>query len=99
MKGFAYPIMLGCYDKADKCIVSLKDHRFGGCSLLICRLKKQQEYGSKVEIANIENKICHLHFCRIEAAKAFRDIVTKMVNDWEAENERLERRPTDERKN
>ena len=86
MKGFAYPIMLGCYDKADKCSVSLKDHRFGGRSLVICRLKKQQEYGSKVEIANIKNAICHLHFCKIEAAKAFRDGLNEMILAWEQED-------------
>lgn len=94
-----YPIMLGCYEKGDKCIVAGKDDILGHYSMFICRLKHQVDYGAEVEPENIGNVIAQLHFCNIRAAQVFRDIVTKMVNDWEAENERLERRPTDERKN
>ena len=42
--------------------------------------------GAEVEPENIGNVIAQLHFCNLRAARAFRDIVTKMVNDWEADH-------------
>ena len=85
MRMFNLPIILGYYDKADKCGVAVKDSKLGGMSLFICRLKKPQERGTKVCRENIGGIICQLHFCKLETARAFRNSMIKLVEQWEAD--------------
>lgn len=80
---FKLPIMIGCYEDADKCTAVAKDTKFGGYSLFICRLKNRQSIGSKVEKDNIRNVICHLHFCKLDSLKEFKKAVDTAVELWE----------------
>ena len=85
---FKLPIMLGCYDKADKCSVFAKDEKYGGYSLIICRLKKEMNYGDEVPIDNCGKVIAHLHFCKLDAARSFKNCVDALVETWEKELEK-----------
>ena len=88
MRSGLLPIIIGCYDKPDKCAVLAKDDKYGGYSLLICRLKNSDgiRWGDTPDMDNIEKVICHLHFCKLEAAKAFLKALQTMVDKWQAEN-------------
>lgn len=85
MRGFHLPIMIGCYDEADKCSVIAKDPKHGGYSLFVCRLKKRVQRGEKITESNIGKVICHLHFCKLPAAKVFLSSLQEMVDKWEAD--------------
>lgn len=80
------PILLGCYDNADKCIAYGKSNKFNSYSMVICRLKKRQETGTTVDAENIDRVIADIHLCTIDAARVFRDIVVELVEKWEGEN-------------
>ena len=77
--------MIGCYDKADKCSLVAKDHKFGGYSLIVARLKNHAEIGEKTEKDNIGKVLCHLHFCTLKSAKVFLKAVQALVDEWEEE--------------
>lgn len=81
--------MIGCYDVPDKCSVVVKDQKYGGYSLLICRLKPGGEYewGERTRKEDVGKVAAHLHFCKLEAAKAFLKAVQYMVDTWEQEND------------
>lgn len=87
MRGFYLPIMIGCYDEADKCSVIAKDPKHGGYSLFVCYLKKRVQRGEKLTESNVGKVICHLHFCKLSAAKVFLSVLQEMVDKWEAEND------------
>lgn len=87
MRGFKLPIMIGCYDKADKTTVICKDKKYGGYSLIICYLKERQEVGQPTPMDNIGKVICHLHFCKLDNLKAFAKCVDKAIELWEDEAE------------
>ena len=87
MRIFNLPIMLGCYDKADKCSVAVRNPKLDGMSVFICHLKKQQDYGTPVDMENVGNVICQLHFCKLEAAKAFLEGLIDLVKRWEADDD------------
>ena len=92
IKGFCLPIMIGCYDKPDKCSVIAKDKKYGGYSLFICRLKKgvNLKFGDETPMDAIGKVICHIHFCKLEAAKSFLHAVETLVSTWEREYENNE---------
>ena len=85
MKGFCFPVILGCYEKADKCGVIFKHPKVGGYSLVICRMKHQTDRGAEVEEENVGHPICHLHFCKLEAAQDFLKSVNMLVEAFEKE--------------
>ena len=74
------PIMMGCYDKADKGLVIAKDEKYGGYSLLTCQLKKMMDFGdTNIPKENFGKVISHFHFCKIESARAFAEAANKLV--------------------
>ena len=83
---YCYPIIFGCRGKADKCSVIVKNKGLSGYSFLICRLMHAVDYGTVIEKENIGHGICHLHFCNLEAANAFRDSAIKLVQMMEEEH-------------
>lgn len=85
MKGFKLPIMIGCYEKADKTTVIAKDLKFGGYSLFICRLKQPEEIGAETPKENIGKVLVHLHFCKFENARVFAKAANRLVELWEGE--------------
>lgn len=89
MRGFVYPIMIGRYDKPDKCSAVAKDDRYSGYSFYICRLKSSDgaQWGDTPSEDEIGEVICHLHFCKLVAAKAFIKALQMMVDKWEEKNE------------
>lgn len=76
------PIMIGCYEEADKCTVVTKDKEFGGYSLFICRLKKSAKRGSKPSLDDIKNVIVHIHFCKFDALREFKNAVDYAYEQW-----------------
>lgn len=80
-----FPIMIGAKDKPDKCSVIAKDEKYGGYSLLVCRLKKGAvyEYGEVTKADDIGKVLCHIHFCKIEAAKTMLKALACLIYEWE----------------
>ena len=80
------PIIMGCYDKADKALVIVKDEKYGGYSLLTCRLEKMVDFGdTNIPKENFGKVISHFRFCKIESARAFAKAANKIVELWEGE--------------
>lgn len=82
-------VILGAYDKADKCVIAGRG-RFGKHDLTICRLKDYAEFHSKIETDDIESVVTTLSFAGKngkESLKALIRAAQVMLDNWEDETD------------
>ena len=85
-KNINLPIILGCYDKADKVAMWMKPKNISGRTLVVARLKDYVERGSQdISTRDLESICCELNFCKLEALRVFLVAASRAYWDWKEE--------------
>lgn len=82
------PVILGCYDKADKVAMWMKPKNMGGRTLVIARLKDYVERGSQnINTRDLESICCELNFCNLETLMVFLMAASEAYYNWKEEED------------
>lgn len=82
------PVIIGCYDKADKVAMWTWSKGLPGRTLIIARLRDRFTRGdTDVPIEAIESICCELHFCNKETLRVFITAAKHAYDNWEGEED------------
>lgn len=82
-KNSILPIILGCYEEADKAVIWHKGKEESVMKLAIVRLKERAQRGDEVRPDQIENLLAELWFSDPDELRIFIGAAEKALRIWE----------------
>ena len=82
-KNYSYPIVLGCYDTPDKCVIMA--NKPNKHKIAICRLNKDSKYefcDNNVAMDDIEGILHEIWFCKKESLHSFIEVLQHLEESW-----------------